>query len=498
MASTFINARSIAIIGGGPSGLVAAKYLSAEKAFDKIVEFEQRSSTGGIWNYTPDETNEDIFTIPQTSPAGGIDKPVWRPAKGKESLKTGHNHRSDDKVPSFISPLYERLETNIPRSLMGFSDLNWPQDSQLFPKHETALGYIQQYGEDVKHLVRVETQVVDVRPATDNKWLVKSVNVRSKTELEEIYDGVIVANGHFIVPFVPDIEGLKEWNEKYPGVVSHSKYFRKPDVFAGKKTIVIGNSASGLDISSQIAPLCTPPLLWSQKAAPHLQPAPDPSKLDLPPIAAFIPESRSVRFENGRVESDIDAVVFCTGYFYSLPFLRNVSPSLITDGSHVEHTYKHLFYAPNPTLSLVALPQRVIPFPVAEAQSAVLARVYAGRLPLPSTEEMQKWENDRIAEVGAGRDFHLLPFPKDAEYINELSRWALSAPAKAGLENGGQGKVPPVWGKWEYWCRDNFAAIRRAFVARGDARASVRTLEELGFDFKEYLREKESDEKARL
>ncbi|KAF2496694.1 flavin-containing monooxygenase [Lophium mytilinum] len=499
MASTYIRARSIAIIGGGPSGLVAAKYLSAEKAFDKIVVFEQRSSTGGIWNYTPDQTTEEIFTVPQTSPAGSIDKPIWRTPRENESLKTDHDtNRSDTKVPSFISPLYERLETNIPRSLMGFSDLNWPQDSQLFPKHYTALAYIQQYGNDIENLVRLETQVVDVRSATDNSWVVKSVNIRSKTEQEETFDVVIVANGHFIVPYVPEIEGLKAWNEKYPGIVSHSKYFRKPDDFAEKKTIVVGNSASGLDISSQIAPLCVPPLLWSQQSSPHLQPAPDPAKLDLPPIAAFIPESRSVRFENGHVESDIDAIVFCTGYFYSLPFLTSVSPPLIIDGSRVEHTYKHLFYAPNPTLSLLALPQRVIPFPVAEAQSSVLARVYSGRLPLPSKEEMQKWEKDRVAEVGAGRNFHLLPFPKDAEYINELSKWALSAPVKEGLENDGRGKVPPVWGRWEYWCRENFPAIRRAFVAKGDARGSVRALEEVGFDFNEYLREKENDGKARL
>jgi hypothetical protein len=155
----------------------------------------------------------------------------------------------------------------------------------------------------------------------------------------------------------------------------------------------------------------------------------------------------------------------------------------------VENTYKHLFYAPSPTLSFLALPQRVIPFPVAEAQSAVLARVYSGRLPLPPNDKMRDWESQRIIEVGAGRNFHLLPFPKDAEYINELSKWALSAPAKEDLENEGKGKVPPVWGTWEFWCRENFPAIRRGFVKKGEGRKDVRTLEELGFDYQEYLKE---------
>jgi cation diffusion facilitator CzcD-associated flavoprotein CzcO len=221
--------------------LIRARYLLAEKAFDRIVIFEQRSSTGGIWNYTPDDTNEHIFTIPQTSPAVEIDEPAWHLESQPGSVETKPIESiPDDAVASFISPIYERLETNIPRALMGFSDLNWPQDSQLFPRHETTLDYIQQYGKDVQDLVRLETQVLAVRPIVkpgsqaQDKWLVRYRNIRTRIDQEEICDVVIVANGHFIVPYIPKIKGLKVWNEKYPGVISHSKYYRKPDDFAGK------------------------------------------------------------------------------------------------------------------------------------------------------------------------------------------------------------------------------------------------------------------------
>jgi hypothetical protein len=153
----------------------------------------------------------------------------------------------------------------------------------------------------------------------------------------------------------------------------------------------------------------------------------DPRRREVPPIARFLPEKRGVEFEDGTIESDIDAIVFATGYFYSLPFLENVKPALITDGSHVNHTFQHLFFAPQPTLSFLALNQRVIPFPIAEAQASVIARVYSGRISLPSYIEMRKWEEEIIAEMGHGRNFHLLPFPKDGNYINELSHWALRA-----------------------------------------------------------------------
>ncbi|OCK76834.1 flavin-containing monooxygenase [Lepidopterella palustris CBS 459.81] len=496
MSSSTLRLKTIAIIGAGPSGLVAAKYFLAEKAFSKIAVFEQRSSIGGIWNYTPEDQDEVIFTIPQTDPRGKVDDPIWRSPTKSPHVQNGSNEeREVKKVASFISPLYEKLETNIPRGLMGFSDLNWPTDSQLFPKHETVLEYIQEYGQDVKYLVRLETQVIDVSAvesevSESGRWKVQSRNLASQEVIDEVYDAVVVANGHFIVPYVPHIEGIREWNTRYPGLISHSKYFRRPDEFRGKKVIVIGNSASGIDISSQIAPICQHPLLWSNKSTSMLSPTFDSRKLELPPIAAFLPEHRSVRFENGRVESDIDAIVFCTGYFYSLPFIRNLEPELIKDGTHVQHTYKHLFYAPQPTLSFLVLPQRVIPFPVAEAQSAVLARVYSGRLSLPSYDEMRKWEEQNIAEMGSGRNFHLLPFPEDANYINEMSNWASCAPPIEGLENEGKGKVPPTWGAWEMWARENFPKIRRVFGEKGEERRNVRTLEELGFNFERDLKER--------
>ncbi|KAF2629261.1 FAD/NAD(P)-binding domain-containing protein [Macroventuria anomochaeta] len=497
-----LRARSIAVIGAGPSGLVAAKYLRAEKAFSNIVLFEQRPRDGGIWNYTSEERDEDLFTVPQKNPSGKNQDPIWKQGLANGHTTTGINGANPaSKDPTFVSPMYERLETNIPRGLMGFKNLDWPQDSQLFPKHQTVLKYIEDYGRDVQYTVRYTTQVTNVTPTSDDSassWSVTSRHLQTSTTTTEIYDAVVVANGHFITPYIPDIFNIAEWNKAYPGLISHSKYYRRPEEFIGKKVIVVGNSASGADISNQIAEHCTLPLLWSSKSTNLFVSATptDPRRRELPPIERFNPEMRGVEFEDGTIENDIDAIVFATGYFYSLPFLEDVRPKLITDGSHVNHTYKHLFYAPKPTLSFLALPQRVIPFPTAEAQAAVLARVYSGRLSLPSLAEMEKWEDEQKAEAGDGRRFHLLPFPKDGQNINELSKWALSAPRKDDLSNEGQGMIPPVWGEWEFWCRENFPAIRQAFGKLGEKRFETRTLEEVGFRYDEYKKKKaKGDEK---
>lgn len=496
-----LKARSIAILGAGPSGVIAAKYLRAEKAFNKIVLFEQRSRSGGIWNYTGDQRNEDLFTIPQTNPRGKNQDPEWIKGNDEDISPPSIGSSGWNTDLSFLSPMYENLETNIPRGLMGFQDLDWPQDSQLFPTHQTVLKYIDEYGKDVQDLVKYDTQVINAEPindAPDSGWKVRTRWLRANEEVEEEFDALIVANGHFIVPYIPDIPGIQEWSERHPGAISHSKYYRKPEEYSGKKVIVIGNSASGADISNQIAPFCQQSLLWSSKSVSMFSAShgsADSRRREVPSIARFTPSNRGVEFEDGTSESDIDAIVFATGYFYSLPFLQNVKPALITDGSHVDHTFQHLFYAPQPTLSFLALNQRVIPFPLAEAQAAVLARIYSGRLSLPSYTEMQEWERYTISEMGNGRNFHLLPFPKDGNYINEMSRWALSATPKEGLEHGGEGKIPPVWGEWEFWCRENFPAIRKAFGALGEQRKAVRSLEEVGFDFERWKVKKEKGEK---
>lgn len=53
-------------------------------------------------------------------------------------------------------------------------------------------------------------------------------------ERTEQYDAVAIANGHYAVPFIPDIPGIKEWNERYPGRIMHSKFYRRPEDFKGK------------------------------------------------------------------------------------------------------------------------------------------------------------------------------------------------------------------------------------------------------------------------
>lgn len=50
----------------------------------------------------------------------------------------------------------------------------------------------------------------------------------------EYFDAVVVASGHFWVPWIPHIEGLADFVKKHPDRVEHSKSFRRPEKYQGK------------------------------------------------------------------------------------------------------------------------------------------------------------------------------------------------------------------------------------------------------------------------
>ncbi|KAJ9604724.1 monooxygenase [Cladophialophora chaetospira] len=467
----------IAIIGAGPVGVSCAKYLVAEKAFSTIDIYEQRDRVGGIWNLSEPVRSKRI-PIPQIDPRYGHDQ-----------------NGAVSETLDFESPLYDYLETNIPKQLMAFSDKPFPEDEPLFPSHQAVLRYLEQYAEDVRHSIRFSTAVKNVRPASDasgkDKWDLTAETLTTKETVKERYDAIVIANGHYTIPYVPDIKGVKEWNSTYPGVILHSKAYRRPEDFQENKVIVIGNSASGLDIAVQLGKHARFPVLLSSRSASAFGTLPAGGyREDVDEIVEFLqPQEnvqRAVRFKSGRIEKDVDAVIFATGYFYSYPFLSKVFPSVVTDGLRARGTFEHLFSIDHPTLAFPVINLKVIPFPLSQNQAAVVARVWSRRLQLPSTSEMRDWEQEVIQERGDGKHFHLKKFPEDAAQINGLFAWALKADKKEGLENDGIGKLGTNWNERQVWMRSRFPDIKAAYSASGEDRLKVRTMEELGFDFDQW------------
>ncbi|RDW71483.1 hypothetical protein BP6252_08046 [Coleophoma cylindrospora] len=445
--------KRIAIIGAGPSGLAAAKYLKAESVFSEIDVYEQQSEVGGVWNYTPNIAGKT--RVPQTNPQVPLDEPIW--PKGAS-------------VPLFSNPMYDHLNTNIPKDLMQFSDQPFLAESLLFPTREDVQDYLVRYSQDVRNLILFSTQVQNVR--YEDCWKVFSKSLGTNEARLKEYDAVIVASGHYTVPIIPSVKGIEAFHAAYPSVISHSKTYRNPSTYKDKKVIVVGSAASGLDIGNQISDVCQKPLLNSVRTFSPIKPDPR-YKEELPPIVEFVVEDRAVKFADGRLEKGIDAVVYCTGYLYSYPFLDSLDPPIVTSGQRVIGLYKHFISISHPTLAFTALQKKVIPFPLSEVQSSVLAKLWSNKLQLPQKQDMLDWENQLLQEKGDTAEFHVLGTPGDGQYINDTHDWAMTA-------DGPVTKEPPYWGKRLQDIRAIFADIRKKFIENG---ASAKTLEDLGLHF---------------
>ncbi|XP_072962418.1 flavin-containing monooxygenase FMO GS-OX-like 4 [Typha angustifolia] len=349
----------LAVVGAGAAGLAAARELHREG--HAVVVFERAASVGGTWIYTPSVESDPLSLDPSRS--------------------------------IIHSSLYSSLRTNLPRESMGFLDYPFDArrgggDSRRFPGHSEVLRYLEGFARefDLDRLVRFRTEVVTVA-REEGKWKVRSRKVNGGGGDEnEVYDGVLVCNGHYTEPRLAAIPGMDAW----PGKEMHSHNYRSPEPFVDQVVVIIGNSASAVDISRDIATIAKEVHIASREP-PHGTPIKEPGydNMWLHSMIESTHRDGQVVFQDGS-SVYVDVIMHCTGYKYHFPFLE--TDGIVTvDDNRVGPLYKHVF-PPElaPGLSFIGLPWKVIPFPLFELQSKWVAGVLSGRIDLPTKEEMME------------------------------------------------------------------------------------------------------------
>lgn len=359
-AQNQITSKHVAVIGAGPAGLITSRELRREG--HSVVVFEREKQVGGLWVYTPKSDSDPLSLDPTRS-----------------------------KVHSSI---YESLRTNVPRESMGVRDFPFlprfddeSRDARRYPNHREVLAYIQDFAREFKieEMVRFETEVVCVEPV-NGKWSVRSKNSVGFAA-HEIFDAVVVCSGHFTEPNVAHIPGIKSW----PGKQIHSHNYRVPGPFNNEVVVVIGNYASGADISRDIAKVAKEVHIASRASeSDTYQKLPVPqNNLWVHSEIDFAHQDGSILFKNGKVVY-ADTIVHCTGYKYYFPFLETNGYININE-NRVEPLYKHVFLpALAPSLSFIGLPGMAIQFVMFEIQSKWVAAVLSGRVILPSQDKMME------------------------------------------------------------------------------------------------------------
>ncbi|USW53485.1 Putative flavin monooxygenase, FAD/NAD(P)-binding domain superfamily [Septoria linicola] len=449
--------RRVAVIGAGPSGAITTDTLVKEQAFDNIRVFDRRAGVGGTWHYTP-HLPTGIPSL-QDLVEGKADEPIPIPTQlpavtSVTEQINSHQHRFSDTA------IHENLHSNITPVIMSFSQHPFPDKlsersiaeygntNVPFRHHTTIREWIESIFAPHQKLLELETTVERAEKLRGEWFLTLRKELAGRNYWwQETFDAVIVASGHYNVPWCPNIPGLLEFDKNYPGKIVHSKHFRNPAKYAGKKIIVVGASVSSHEIIHEVLEVAQHPVYAAIRGDPIAafgwEPFDHPHMKVTKQIRQFEPETGRIVFDDGSFLDDVDHVFFGTGYTFSVPFIPAVQERIKKAYRRLPGVYQHTWNIEDPSLAFIGQLGGGFTFRVYEWQAVAVARRLAGRgKALPTVVEQLEWERRRVVEKKGGKDYYSIA-PDYAEFF-EFLRGIAGEPA-AGTIGRSLPKFDPEW-----------------------------------------------------
>ncbi|KAI0840051.1 FAD/NAD(P)-binding domain-containing protein [Hypoxylon sp. FL0890] len=457
-----VKARHVAIIGAGPAGAIATDALVKEQAFETVRVFDRRAGIGGTWVYTPHLPTAIPSLGDLVSGKGDVAIPIPPQLPTVTPISeevNGHQRRFSDTA------LYENLHSNITPAIMSYTQEPFPDKlsprilaeygpGALFRHHTVIREWIEGIfarGGNEK-LLELNT-TVERAEKVGGEWVLtlRKEMLGRNYWWTETFDALVVATGHYNVPWFPSILGLVEYDQKFPGRIQHSKHFRNSKKFKGKQVVVVGGSISAHEVIHEILDVAQTPVYAALRGEPSPVFGWEPFQhLDIAiqkEITRLDPETGRVFFKDGSTLDDVDYIIFGTGYTFSVPYLSHVQDRIRNAYRRLPGVYQHTWDIEDPTLTFVGMLGGGFTFRVFEWQAVAVARHLAGRAnPLPPIPEQLEWERRRVAERGGGKDYYSIA-PDYGTYF-EFLRGIAGEPAP-----GTTGRVLPVFDEdWlELW-----------------------------------------------
>ncbi|KAF4314451.1 Flavin-containing monooxygenase FMO [Botryosphaeria dothidea] len=470
------SSSQVAIIGAGISGVVTAAHL--KKAGINVTIFERTGKPGGVWAYDERRPLEPDYPSVTASTASDVPKARW---EARQRILDDAQIRDLATAPP--GPCYRDLTTNVVRDMMQTTLLPFPEGTSDYSNHSVMAAYISEIVRvtGIEDSIRYRT-LVDNVSKQDGKWKVTVQDLKDQEGRRETseFDSVVVANGHYHAPRIPNIPGLSEWKSRWPDRVQHSKTYRIPEAYKGKNVLLIGSGTSSTDIAKEISPYSKS--IWQTSRGggfdfpatvlpPNAKRIGDIASFDLPASDSDVlsgsetasdsgstsgsesaepsgPLPGTITLRSGHKLCDIDHVIVATGFLVTLPFLRShhrddLRPEqadekvIITDGSQYHNLWKDIWYIPDPSLVFVGVPYFTATFSLFEFQAKFVTAVLSGGARLPSEDEMRRQYVERVKQKGYGKKFNSLKFV-EVEYVNEILSWINKDLVKRGRE-----PIPP-------------------------------------------------------
>jgi cation diffusion facilitator CzcD-associated flavoprotein CzcO len=152
------------------------------------------------------------------------------------------------------SPVYPGLETNVDAGAMSYSQEPIPTvrsqwsierhgEDTPFRHHSVIRQYIEDLFTAKGHagIVQYNTTVERaIKRPSSQKWVLTLRRTENHNGSQsdywwtEEFDALVVASGHYAVPYIPAIPGLIGFAERYPGSIEHTKHYRGPEKYRDK------------------------------------------------------------------------------------------------------------------------------------------------------------------------------------------------------------------------------------------------------------------------
>ncbi|WP_306258849.1 NAD(P)/FAD-dependent oxidoreductase [Pararhizobium sp. IMCC21322] len=401
-----MNKGTVAIVGGGVGGLVAARYLKTQ-GFSPTI-FESHDSFGGQWN--------------RDNPNSGI---------------------------------WPDMRTNTAHFVTKLSDVQYPEKVHIFPRNTDVLAMLKDFAKmhGLDAFARFRVTVTGVFKKKCTGYSVEWIQGCESKSAD--FDRVIIASGRFNLPEVPAITGLDSFSGEC-GVI-HAFRYKNPEKYRDKNIIVLGGAVSALEVASDQAMMGngqvylsqrrqryvvpkmfagTPfeyfaftrqgalglenmsgeDLLASQKEfllrygcdpARYGAPATDPDisragvtvsqhylnlvaedRIDVRPCISKV-DGKTVTFADGQ-EVEADAIILGTGFELNLPFLSDEIAETINLGPKGLELANFTFHPDLPGLAFVGLWSQRGSYPVVlEQQARWIAYCWGGAIMAPGEKALR-------------------------------------------------------------------------------------------------------------
>uniref|UniRef100_G3RYN9 Flavin-containing monooxygenase n=1 Tax=Gorilla gorilla gorilla TaxID=9595 RepID=G3RYN9_GORGO len=166
----------------------------------------------------------------------------------------GKQRNAKENCPKMPS-IYKSVTINTSKEMMCFSDFPVPDHFPNYMHNSKLMDYFRTYATHfgLLNYIRFKTEVQSVRKHPDfsinGQW---DVVVETEEKQETlVFGGVLVCGGHHTDPYLPlqSFPGI----EKFEGCYFHSREYKSPEDFSGKRIIVIGIGNSGVDIAVELS-----------------------------------------------------------------------------------------------------------------------------------------------------------------------------------------------------------------------------------------------------